>query len=74
MACGRALMNRQDGYSIGKALATLVGNVKEYIHTYSITTVYKEILLDFDDAEVSGFREALVQKLQTFSEGALCML
>ena len=58
IACGRALMNRQDGYSIGKALATLVANVKEYVNTYSIITAHKEILLDFNDAEASGFRDA----------------
>ena len=69
MACGCALMNRQDGYSIGKALATLVGNVKEYIHTYSITTAHKEILLDFDDAEASGFREAFGAEITNLFRG-----
>jgi len=58
IACGRALMNKQDGCSIDKALATLVGNVKEYNDTYDITAAHKEILLDFDDSEAAGFREA----------------
>ena len=62
MACGRALLNKQVGYSIGKALATLVSNVKEYVGTY-ITMAHKEILSDFDEIEASGFRDALVKKL-----------
>lgn len=69
IACGRALMNRQDGYSIGKALATLVANVKEYVSTYSITAAHKEILLDFDDAEASGFREAFGAEITNLFRG-----
>ena len=37
MACGRALFNKQDGISIGKALNVLVQNVKEQ-NDYKILT------------------------------------
>ena len=69
MACGRALMNRQDGYSIGTALSTLVRNVKEYVNTYDITTTHKEILLDFDEAEASGFRDAFGEEITNLIRG-----
>ena len=69
MACDYALMNRQDGYSIGKALATLVDNVKEYVHSYSITAAHKEILLDFDDAEACGFCEAFGAEITNLFRG-----
>jgi len=69
MACGRALLNKQDGYSIGKALATLVSNVKEYISTYNVTMAHKEILLDFDEAEASGFRDAFGEEITNLFRG-----
>jgi len=56
-------MNKQDGYSIGKALSTLVSNVKEYVNTYSITTAHTEILLDFDETEASGFHDAFGEEV-----------
>lgn len=49
MACGRALINRQDGSLIGKALSKLVNNVKRQYKDY--------ILVDFDDAEANAFVE-----------------
>ena len=56
IACGRALMNHQDGYSIGKALSILSNHVKKFYPSYNMTTAHKEILLDFDEAEANGFR------------------
>ena len=55
MACGRALLNHQDGQSIGKALSVLRRNVKKQHKDYDINTVHKEILLNFDDAESRDF-------------------
>jgi len=55
MACGRALLNRQDGLSIGRALCVLVENVKKKHSEYNISTAHKEILLDFDNAEANAF-------------------
>ena len=55
MACGRVLMNKQDGSSIGRALSELSQNVKDYVPNYNIKVAHKEILLDFDEAEVNGF-------------------
>lgn len=51
-------MNKQDGPSIGRALAKLSKNVKDYVPTYNIKLAHKEILLDFDEAEANGFQEA----------------
>ena len=45
MACGRALLNRQDGCSIGTALSVLTHNVKNHVPTYEIAKAYKEIYL-----------------------------
>lgn len=55
IACGRALMNHQDGYSIGKALTVLSNHVKKFYPSYNMTTAHKEILLNFDEAEANGF-------------------
>ena len=46
MACGRALLNRQDGCLIGTALSVLTHNVKNHEPTYEIAKAHKEILLD----------------------------
>ena len=35
MACGRVLMNKQDGPSIGRALAELSQNVKDCVPMYN---------------------------------------
>ena len=58
MACGRALLNRQDAISIGKALSILVYNVATQHHGYDVTKAHKEILIDFDDAEANAFVES----------------
>ena len=59
MACGRALLNRQDRCSIGTtALSVLTHNVKNHEPTYEIAKAHKEILLDFDDAEANAFQES----------------
>jgi len=56
IACGRALMNHQDGQSIGKALLVMSNHVKKFYPSYDITTAHKEILLDFDEREANGFQ------------------
>ena len=56
IACGRALLNREDAISIGKALSVLAGNVKKQHKNYNITTSHKEILVDFADAEANAFQ------------------
>ena len=58
MACGRVLLNRQDGTSIGKALSRLECHVKNMYKDYNISRDHKEILLDFDEAESNAFTEA----------------
>jgi len=58
MACGRVLINRQDGVSIGNALSKLECNVKSLYKEYKIGEKHKEILLDFDDAEANAFMQA----------------
>ena len=58
MACGRVLINRQDGVSIGNALSKLECNVKSLYKEYKIGEKHKEILLDFDDAEANTFTQA----------------
>ena len=69
MACGRVLLNHQDGYSIGKALKVLVCNVKKQQHTYSIQTAHKELLLDFDDAEANAFKESFGEDIMNIIRG-----
>lgn len=58
MACGRALLNHQDGPLIGKALLILSQNVKKLKPDYDINITYKEILLDFDNAEADTFQDS----------------
>jgi len=43
MACGRSLMNHQDGASIGKALKVLSSNVKRLYPRYDLKATHKEI-------------------------------
>jgi len=43
MACGRVLLNRQDGMSIGKALSQLDCNVKTLHKNYNISRDHKEL-------------------------------
>ena len=69
MACGRALLNHQDGHSIGKALNVLVNNVKKQQHAYNIQTSHKEILLDFDDAEANAFQESFGEDIMRIIRG-----
>ena len=68
MACGRALLNKQDGISIGKALNVLVQNVKEQ-NDYNILTAHKEILLDFDDAEANAFISTFGMEISNLLRG-----
>ena len=67
MACDRALLNHQDGHSIGKELNVLVSNVKKRQSTYNIQTSHKEILLDFDDAEANVFQESFDEDIMGLS-------
>ena len=69
MACGRALLNRQDGYSIGKALNVLVENVKKQRNDYDIVAAHKEILLDFDDAEANAFIDTFGMEVSNLLRG-----
>ena len=55
IACGRGLINRQDARSIDTVLSKLVDNVKFCHDEYNIKTAHKEILVDFDDAELNAF-------------------
>ena len=68
MARGRALLNKQDGISIGKALNVLVQNVKEQ-NDYNILTAHKEILLDFDDAEANAFISTFGMEISNLLRG-----
>ena len=61
ITCGRALLNREDVVSIGKALSVLAGNVKKQHKSYNITTSHKEILVNFADAEANVFKQVLVK-------------
>jgi len=63
MACGRVLLNRQDGTSIGKALSRLECHVKNMYKEYNISRDHKEILLDFDEAESNAFTEAFGKEI-----------
>jgi len=58
IASGCALMNHQDGQSIGKALLVLSNHVKKFYPSYDAITAHKEILLDFNEAEASGFQSS----------------
>jgi len=69
MACGRSLMNRQDGGSIGKALKVLSSNVKCFYPRYDLKVVHKEILLDFDEAEANGFKETFGEEVSNILRG-----
>ena len=69
IACGRALMNHQDGYSIGKALSVLSNHVKKFYPSYDIITAHKEILLDFDKAEANGFQSSFGNNVSNLSRG-----
>ena len=66
MACGRILLNRQDGASIGKALSRLV---KTLYKEYNIARDHKEILLDFDEAESNAFNEAFGKEINNILRG-----
>ena len=69
MACGRALLNRQDGFSIGKALNVLVENVKKQRNDYDIVAAHKEILLDFDNAEANAFIDTFGMEVSNLLRG-----
>ena len=69
MACGRALLNHQDGCSIGTALSVLTSNVKNHEPTYDIRKAHKEILLDFDDAEANAFQESFGNTVMSLIRG-----
>ena len=56
MACGRSLLNRQDGRYYQHCM---VWNVKSHHKNYEIAKAHKEILLDFDDAEANAFLKIL---------------
>jgi len=69
MACGRALLNQQDGHSIGKALNVLVNNVKKQQPLYNIHTTHKEVLLDFDNAEANTFVDSFGENITNIIRG-----
>ena len=69
MACGRALLNHQDGKSIGKALTVLTQNVKRQHKDYDINRMHKEILLDFDDAESRAFMDTFGEPISNLLRG-----
>ena len=69
MACGRVLIYRQDGVSIGNALSKLECNVKSLYKEYEIGEKHKEILLDFDDAEVNAFTQAFGADIANIIQG-----
>ena len=69
MACGRALLNHQDGKSIGKALSVLTHNVKRQYKDYDINRMHKEILLDFDDAESRAFIDTFGEPISNLLRG-----
>ena len=71
MACGRVLLNRQDGTSIEKALSGLECNVKALYKEYNIARDHKEILLDFDEAESNAFSEAFGKEINNILRGCL---
>ena len=69
MACGRALLNHQDGKSVGKALSVLTHNVKRQYKDYDINIMHKEILLDFDDAELRAFMDTFGEPISNLLHG-----
>jgi len=69
MACGRVLINRQDGISISNALSKLECNVRSQYKDYKIEEKHKEILLDFDDAEANGFMQAFGKEITNIIRG-----
>ena len=69
MACERAFLNRQDGFSIGKALNVLVENVKKQRNDYDIVAAHKEILLDFDNAEANAFIDTFGMEVSNLLRG-----
>ena len=73
IACGRALLNREDATSIGKALSVLVGNVKKQHKKYNITTFHNEILVDFADAEANAFQASFGKDYLAFYVDAVCI-
>ena len=68
MACGRALMNHQDGESIGKALSVLASNIKQFVPRYEITSAHKEILLDAE-SEANAFEESFGSSVSNLLRG-----
>lgn len=62
-------VNKQDGFSIGKALNVLVENVKKQRNDYDIVVAHKEILLDFDDAEANAFINTFSMKVSNLYRG-----
>ena len=70
MTCGRVLINRQDGISIGKALSKLKSNVTSMYKDYNIGEKHKEILLDFDNAEANGFTQAFGKSIANICDWA----
>ena len=69
MACGRALMNHQDGESIGKALLIFSSNIKQLFPTYEITSAHKEILLDFAESEANAFEQSFGSSVSNLLRG-----
>ena len=69
MACGSALMNHQDGESIGKALSVFSSNIKQFVPRYEITSAHKEILLDFAESEANAFEESFGSSVSNLLRG-----
>ena len=71
IACGRALLNREDAVSIGKALSVLAENVRKQHKNYNITTSHKEkeILVDFADAEGNAFQASFGKDVEYLLRG-----
>ena len=69
MACGRVLMNHQDGESIEKALSVLSANIKQAFPRYEMTSAHKEILLDFAEGEADAFRESFGMEINNILRG-----
>jgi len=72
MACGRALLNWQDGHFIGKALNVLVNNVKKQQPLYNIHTTHREVLLDFDNADANAFVDSFWWEHHKYNPWLLC--
>ena len=69
MACGRTLMNYQDGESIGKALSVFSAHIKQAFPRYDMATAHKEILLDFAEGEVNAFQESFGVEINNVIHG-----